>query len=174
MSETERHKLYQTIVDKKPETVFEIGTWKGGGSTYFISSALATVGSGKLTTVEANVDFYNHARNLYDNNLKELAPYINFNFGKSDVVYPAILNKLNSIDVVLFDGDQSYEQTDAEYELFKNHLKSGSIAMFHDWHTGKVGDNLKTIMGDLDVWNPLCIMGKADQSTTGFAIFEKV
>jgi hypothetical protein len=36
----ERKFLHTTVLAEKPSLVFEIGTWKGGGSTWQIATAL--------------------------------------------------------------------------------------------------------------------------------------
>jgi predicted O-methyltransferase YrrM len=65
MTVEERKAIYHIVRKAKPHTVFEIGTWKGGGSTYILSSALYHNGRGVLYTVEACAEFYEHAVSLY-------------------------------------------------------------------------------------------------------------
>lgn len=57
----ERKLLYNTVRKYKPIHCYEIGTWKGGGATYFIAQALHDNGKGILNTIEINKDFYNEA-----------------------------------------------------------------------------------------------------------------
>ena len=40
MTVAERKALFYLVRKFKPRQVFEIGTWKGGGNTYILSSAL--------------------------------------------------------------------------------------------------------------------------------------
>ena len=40
MSTEERRAIFDTIRQYKPQTVFDIGTWKGLGSTYIVAEAL--------------------------------------------------------------------------------------------------------------------------------------
>lgn len=50
----ERQALYEAVLRRKPKRCFEIGTWTGGGSTFFIVSALKEAGGGRLYTIEAD------------------------------------------------------------------------------------------------------------------------
>ena len=49
----ERHALYDAIVARAPKYGFEIGTFNGGGSTYFSAKAFAKLGHGKLVTLRS-------------------------------------------------------------------------------------------------------------------------
>ena len=49
----ERKAIYETIISFKPNRCFEVGTYNGGGSTYFVSSALHHNNFGKLYTSES-------------------------------------------------------------------------------------------------------------------------
>lgn len=162
----ERIKLYDTICEYKPKVLFEIGTWKGGGSTYIISSAIHDNGFGKLHTIEIFKDFYDHAINLYNGELLYLKEFINFNFGDSLDVYPKILDELDSIDFVLLDGKEEAQQTLDEYNLLRPKFKSGTIVMCHDWKTAK-SQKVKEVLLT-DEWETLFIL----DSAVGFAGFK--
>ena len=69
LTQKERRLLYAAIICNRPRIALEIGTWNGGGSTYFISSAMNNVGKGSLHTVEANKEQYDHAVALYTSGL---------------------------------------------------------------------------------------------------------
>lgn len=165
MSPIERETMYNTICKYKPKTVFEIGTWKGGGSTYIISSALHDNGSGILTTIENYPEFYNHAVNLYNGELSYLKPYINFNLGCSVEIYTPILQNIDSVDFLLLDGAEDADQTVLEYNLFASKFTCGSIIMCHDWKTHKC-EKIKTILSS-DTWEQLFEL----DTSTGFSGF---
>jgi len=91
LTEVERKTLYDTVILSHPSVVFEVGTWCGGGSTYFIASALRNMhvegrNAAKVYTAEVNPIFFNHAQNLYRTDmdmgeLAYLAPYVSLHFG---------------------------------------------------------------------------------------------
>lgn len=170
MSSIERGYLYNIIVDNKPDIVFEVGTWKGGGSTYLISSGLYNNGKGKLYTIEYNVDFYNNAMILYNTELLHLKPFINFNFGNSLEIYETLLidENIEKIDVVFLDGADDAEMTMKEYTMFEKYLKNDSILAIHDFKTIKA-DIIKYILTEENGWNKLIEL----DTLTGFAVFKK-
>lgn len=165
MHPIERATMYCLIVGAKPECAVEIGTWKGGGSTYIISEALKQNGKGILHTVEANKEFYDHAMNLYNTDLKHLQPYVKFNYGSSLESYK---NKFedNEIDFLLLDGAEDARQTVKEYELLIPSISNNGIICCHDWKAEKMKD-LKDIL--LSNHTPVFIDEKTD---VGFAAFE--
>jgi len=167
----ERKALYTTILNEKPNVVFEVGTWKGGGSTYFISSGLYENKIGKLYTVECNKIFYDHAINLYNTTFSHLLPYVNFNYGESLIVYPEILEKISNIDFLFLDGGIVPEKTLAEYYMFMPYLKTGAILACHDWNEdNKMVKLRETILKDPS-WKMIVYL---PEGPTGFALFKKV
>lgn len=134
----DRKLLYQTIRKYKPEVVFEVGTWLGGGSTYFIAQALFENGFGTLYTIETETQVYQSAVENYDKFLPHLKPYVCFKHGKSTQVYPPVLDKLGKIDGLFLDGAEDAFQTVNEFKLFSPYLKKDSVLMAHDWDTEKM------------------------------------
>lgn len=165
----ERQALYETILKEKPETCFEIGTWKGGGSTFFISSALKENNKGILYTIDCDPGMYGYAKNLYETRLQDLKPFINFNCGRSLEIYPAILKSIAKLDFVFMDGENNADQTVKEYEMFNPYLKSESILSCHDWDIEKM-ENLKKIILNDSSW----ILQIIFKSITGFALFKRM
>ncbi len=78
MYQAERKALYNAIIENKPRHCFEIGTFTGGGSTYFIAQAFKKLGRGKLFTIENNQRLYKEAKNYYSKYLKKLLPFVFF------------------------------------------------------------------------------------------------
>lgn len=70
----ERQFLHDAVVSARPNIVLEVGTWKGGGSTWQIATALKELKHGHLHTCEINSDFYIEAKKIYDND--EWRPYV--------------------------------------------------------------------------------------------------
>lgn len=170
MSAIEREHLYDVIIKNKPDIVFEVGTWKGGGSTYIISSGLCKNNKGKLYTIEYDIDFYNNAMILYNSELLYLKPFINFNFGKSIDVYKKLLvdEDIEKIDVLFLDGADDPEMTMNEYKMFEKYLKNDSILAIHDFKENKCA-TIKHILTKENGWNKIIELN----TLTGFVIFKK-
>lgn len=168
MSPVERKQLYDTIIKYRPYTVFEIGTWKGGGSTYFISSALKENKQGKLFTVECNKDFFLEATKRYTEELSELSSYICFNYGKSDKCYEELLRIVPWVDFLLLDGAEDPLQTYSEFIMIEPKLSRHAIVLCHDWKKSKA-DNIRSILTNQDEWEELFVL----DTLTGFAGFRR-
>ncbi len=96
----DRRALYTAIRTRKPEVVVEIGTWLGGGSTYFIAQALHDNGGGVLHTTETQREFHESAMRDYHRHLPHLLPHVQFHFGPGDQVLRAILPGSGRVDAV--------------------------------------------------------------------------
>lgn len=135
---SERKLLYETIRRYKPQTVFEVGTWYGGGSTYFISQALYENGGGVLHTIEENAEAHARAKENYARYLPHLLTHVQFHCGKSTEVYPALLREQANVDALFLDGAADPTETMAEFELFEPYLGAKSVMLMHDWDNEKM------------------------------------
>jgi predicted O-methyltransferase YrrM len=166
----ERECLYRNVLAAKPKSVWEVGTCRGGGTTYYISCALHNIDEGGLlTTVENNREFLDYAMALYTvGALKDLFHHIIFNFGTSLQVYPAMLadSKIPTPDFVVLDGGERSIECVYEYAMFRPYMKLGGRICFHDWDTGKTDYIRDLITNDQD-WKLL-------DSARAFRVFEKV
>ncbi len=170
MTVSERKKLFELVRTVKPRQVFEIGTWKGGGSTYILSSALRKNKKGRLYTVELFPEFYNHAIKLYEAKLSYLRSYVDFHLGNSIEIYTPIIASIEKVDFLFLDGAEDDNQTVEEFELFRPKLLSGSVVALHDWKTKKMG-KMRPLMENQREWYPLV---ELSEGPTGFAAFRKV
>jgi predicted O-methyltransferase YrrM len=134
----ERKVLYRTIRQFQPRTVFEVGTWYGGGSTFFIAQALHDNGGGLLYTMEPNEIAYENAVAGYRRELPHLLPYVKFLCGRSTDIFPQELINLQKLDALFLDGAQDSRQTSGEFAMFEPYLSPGSIFMAHDWDNEKM------------------------------------
>jgi predicted O-methyltransferase YrrM len=134
---SERKLLYSTIRCYRPEVCFEIGTWKGGGSTLFIAQALYENGGGQLHTIEVDKSFFDEARQDYAFHLPHLDPHVVFHIGDYREEYGKILPAVKQVDFLLLDGAEDAEETMRQYEVFIPYLKGGSLLMAHDWFSEK-------------------------------------
>jgi predicted O-methyltransferase YrrM len=168
MKFSERQAMYDQIITHKPMRMLEIGTWKGGGSTYILSCAAYEYG-GKLDTIEANKEFYDHAVNLYATRMNILLPHVTFIFGHSHDVLPELLTSRGGYDFVFFDGAEDPDQTVKEYNIVNEHLALGSLIACHDWKTSKM-DKLKSIIANDNTWQNIVSI---DNTETGFQMFKR-
>ena len=164
----ERKVLYETIRQYRPQVVCESGTWRGGGSTYFIASALRENNSGILHTTEANSEFFGEATHSYGTVLSSLLPFVEFHFGESAAVYPPLLPKLGKVDAVLLDGAEDGPQTFQEFQVFEPYLGPGSIVMAHDWNTEKTAV-LRPYLEASAEWTLIQLV--PPPQSVGFAVF---
>ena len=130
--------LYETVRRYQPRVVFEAGTWLGGGNTYFIASALYLNGFGILHTVESDPKIHRRAVENYCRCLPKLIKHVKFHKGVSTQVYPEILRQAGSISMVFLDGSPNAKETESEFEMFRPHLRGGSILSAHDWFNQKM------------------------------------
>jgi predicted O-methyltransferase YrrM len=133
----ERRALYEIMKARKPQVAFEVGTWRGGGSTLFISQALFENGVGVLYTIDIDQSMVEIAKELYSRHYPHLVPHVKFLSGSSIDVYPAILRDLKHADFLFLDGKEDAQQTYEEFLLFDPFLVPGSCIAAHDWFSEK-------------------------------------
>ena len=165
----ERKALYDTIVAEKPRHCFEIGTYTGGGSTFFISSAFAKLGQGKLYTMENGTHYYNKAKNFYSSKLPDQNKHIEFIFGEKPNDFDKYIPADKKIDCVFFDGAEEGQQTLDQYNYFVPYFKKGSIIMFHDWNTEKTV-LVKPFIIENQKWEQVVLLNQP--VSLGFSIFK--
>ena len=88
----ERKFLREAVLECAPTTVLEVGTWKGGGSTLQIASALPLGTMAKLHTCEVNVKFYEEAINNLKNT-QYFESIIFYNSPSTDIIKQLISTK---------------------------------------------------------------------------------
>lgn len=166
----DRKALYDIIVEKKPKECFEIGTYTGGGSTFFLASAFHTNGTGKIITIENDTRLYNKALNFYTSRLPHLKQHTEFVLGDSFQHLKKYIEN-NSVDCVFLDGAEDSTQTLDQYNDFLPYFHTGSILMMHDWNTEKTRE-LKPLILSNPKWKILREI-KPPQSV-GFLIAEMI
>jgi len=130
----ERQALHSWILKCRPRTVLEIGTWKGGGSTWQIATALEELGAGRLTTLEINKEFYEEARTIYAGN-----QYVECKLEDSDSALRALKIPPN---FTFFDGPNNAEKTLWGFKRIERLIQAAEDrsknledywVSFHDW-----------------------------------------
>ncbi len=133
----ERQAIYDTVRDAQPIACFEIGTWKGGGSTFFIAQALRHNGKGRLETVDVQEEFWAAAQRGYAEFVPYLLPYVRFHLGDYRNIFPPILQETGRADLVFLDGAENAEETRAQFAFFLPYVRPGTILIQHDWFSEK-------------------------------------
>lgn len=158
----DRRFLWDTLTALRPQVAAETGTWKGGGSTYFIASALKANGAGILYTVENNNDLHAEAVHNFYTLWPHLVPYVKFHLGDSLAVYRDVMAKM-VLDFVFLDGNHDADVSLQEFQLFTPLLRIGGVIMVHDWYNGKA-ETIKPLVANNPDWK-LTTVG--DSSGTG-------
>lgn len=139
---------------RKPQTVLEVGTWLGGGSTIHLLEALEENREGHLWGIEAD-------RSIYERmlaNIEKAAPQAigRFTplFGFSDVVIPKWIAEQGasvSVDVAFLDGGNNPMEQIMEFQLLDPLMPVGSQLLSHDARMRK-GKWLVPYVSALDNW----------------------
>jgi len=153
----ERKLLYQCIREYRPAACFEIGTWKGGGSTLFISQALHDNGHGHLHTIEIDRALRDEALRKYHEYLPHLDPFVTFHLGDYRERYKEVLEGIGGVDFLILDGPEDAAETVRQYEFFHPYMKQGTVLMAHDWFTEKAR-LLRPLLTEENSWRILKIL----------------
>lgn len=167
----ERRALFNIIKERKPCHCFEIGTYTGGGSTYFIAKAFESIGSGKLFTMENDPYFYNRAKEYYSKKVPMTAGYVEFMLGDKAHDFDKIIKSYGGVDCAFLDGAEDSNQTLEQYNYFLPYFHKGTILMLHDWNTEKTA-KIKSVLSENKNWRKLTELNPPE--SVGFVIFEMV
>lgn len=140
----ERALLNETVRKYAPNVVLEIGTWKGGGSTYSIYSALQSNQKGHLYTCELDEGNYNQAVGYYKD-AKGISLYNCYGY---QLIEKLIAENIN-VDFAMFDGSEDPKESLDDFKLLDDHLKPGAIFMAHDWDLGVRVDGMTSTKNQL-------------------------
>lgn len=169
MYKAERKALYDAVVNSKPDLCFEIGTYTGGGSTFFISEALKDLKHGKLITTESDEFLWNKAKERYGKYIKNNFKFVEFLHTESTSVFIPHLEKKDYRHFILLDGAEDSKQTLEQYLFFKPFFKDGTILALHDWNTEKSA-SVKPVILSEPKWQKIKELQQPE--SIGLAIFE--
>lgn len=124
----EREFLHESVIAARPNIVLEVGTWKGGGSTWQILEALKKNGSGMLYTCETDNDFFRESKELYGND-----PQIEVCHESSESLISGMIQKNLIPDFIFFDGPEDADTAFKDFITLDPLLKSGCVFMMHDF-----------------------------------------
>jgi predicted O-methyltransferase YrrM len=119
--------LLKVLDNKKPKSILEIGTGKGG--VFYLFSKVAHK-SAKLATV----DVHNHSRKLFSSFERSQQKHLILEGDSSSF---ETINKIKhyfpqGIDFLFIDGDHAYEGVKKDFENFMPLVNSGGMVAFDD------------------------------------------
>ncbi|MBP2307311.1 hypothetical protein GBZ48_19125 [Azospirillum melinis] len=133
----DRRALFEAILKRRPRQCFEIGTYLGGGSTYFLASAFRQLGAGQVVTLEAEQNNYALAAGYYARYLPELNPHVKFLLGGDPALFLPHIDPEQGVDSLFLDGSSDGEETFGQLRFFEPHCRPGTLLLAHDWDTEK-------------------------------------
>ena len=114
--------LYSLVMLTRPNTILELGTFKGAAALY-MALALSHIGAGKIITV----DIHDHAGANFQKS--GLGAFIKQIIGSSQEVLPGIKEK---IDLAFVDTVHEYDHVMMEFAHIDPLLTSNGLILFHD------------------------------------------
>lgn len=169
MYAAERQALFEAVVRRRPRKCFEIGTWSGGGSTYFIASAFKQIGAGELITVEADAGMHDLAKTYYSSCHPDLAVHVNFIHGNDVGVLAPHIGSDVGVECFFLDGSDDRNESVRQFKFFETRSRPGTIMMAHDWNDVKQARLRPLIEADAR-WRPLVTLGPPE--SVGFVVYE--
>lgn len=164
----EREFLYQAVIDYKPSLVFEVGTWKGGGSTWQIMRGLEENKNGNLITCETDREFYQESIELYKNNAK-----IQIHFAPSDKMISFLLKDLNYPDFLFFDGPEDEDTAYIDFLSLNPVLKKGALFCMHDWDDPSIkARKIRPYIEKSEQWELISKLTSPD--SVGICLYKKI
>ncbi len=156
LSGEERRLLSEAILhsNPKPETVIEVGTWLGGGSTLHILQALQQNGCGHLWGIEADHGIYERMLANIQKAVPEAAARFTPLFGLSDQVIPKWIAEKGTglrVDFAFLDGGDNPNEQILEFQQLDPHIPIGGQLMAHDARVRK-GKYFVPYLALLDHW----------------------
>lgn len=163
MSVEERKILYNIAIEKKPKIIVDVGTWKGNGSTYILASAVKANGKGHVYTIEQDAEMCKTAVKNYGTS--ELKMHISFINRDSAEAISWIGLKLKRIDLLMLDGNRSYDDYKAAFSWFFE----GAVVACHDWKEAKCKGLRKELYSRK--WKEIAY---SKSNANHFAVFQRV
>jgi predicted O-methyltransferase YrrM len=169
----DRKMLWTTVRELKPEIAVESGTWRGGGSTFFIASAMHRNGFGVLHTFECNAAMHAEAKMRYEGPWRHLRPHVRLHHGDSVLMIPRVFEQLKHprIDFVFIDGGE--DAVKGEFMILWPRLRVGGVLCSHDYYNGKKIPELEEMARGTDPEARTVIIGTGggnfEAGSVGFA-----
>ena len=124
----ERALVRAMVLARRPRIALEVGTWKGGGSTFQIASALAELGAGELHTCEPDETLNTIASGQYAD-----ADFVHVHRAYSQTLIAQLISDGDVPDFLFFDGPDDPTIALNDLIALEPHLTPGTVFMMHDW-----------------------------------------
>lgn len=154
LNEAERRILSEAVLNLRPKNVVEVGTWRGGGSTFHILRALNQIGMGHLWGIEACSSIYEemiaNIQKAVPQGVERFTPLLGF----SEEIIPKFLTEKGAafrVDLAFLDGGDNPGEQIAEFLLLDPVIPVGGCLMSHDAKLRK-GKWLTNYLPLLDHW----------------------
>lgn len=181
--------LYNLVIQEKPKIVLQVGTFVGF-STLIIAEALKHSGDGRIYTVDPEISHrkisnpVDIARNACkERGLSDRVEFIKGWFSNvpywsdkkisGEVVGPALLHQLKTLDFVFIDGDHSIMSTISDFALVASSLGINGICVMHDVCShNSVSRAITAILSDKTIKRMFNF--SLQDSHDGLAVFRKI
>lgn len=164
----DRQALHDAILRHRPAQCFEVGTFTGGGSTFFLASAFHALGSGRVVTMEADQNRFMLAAGFYAQHLPQLYAHAKFLLGSDPALFAPFIEPERGVEAVFLDGSEDAEATWREFLFFRPHFRRGALLMAHDWNTDKQR-LLRPFLEQSADWRCELLIDEPD--SVGFAVY---
>jgi len=123
--------LARIVAYYQPEISIELGTSLGIGTSYL---AVNLQINSKLYTIEGDYSLYKISKLYFDHKFGNIVcPF----YGGFDQILPELLNNIDKIDLIFFDGNHRKEPTIRYFELCLEKINNQTIFIFDDIHWSK-------------------------------------
>jgi predicted O-methyltransferase YrrM len=119
--------LFRLLNKMAPETIIELGTGTGMGTLYLALPC----SKARVVSIDGNGELHEIAKNLFD--VAEVSN-VELRNGSFQQHLPEILNRVEQVDFVLFDGDHRYESTLEYFDFCLKKAHNDSVFVFDDIH----------------------------------------
>ena len=169
MLPVEREALYNLVKTYRPSQCIEVGTYRGYGSTYYITSALAINGNGGvLHSYEIDEKNVAYVAKLYSSGkLASLGKSLWLHSGDVLALQHTIPQKL---DFIFLDGANEADETAKQLTCFLSRIVRGTIVALHDWNLEKQRTTRMYFSNNEQRWSRLI---EINNTPTGFAAFKR-
>lgn len=140
--------LYNLVIQERPKTVLQVGTFLGF-STLIIAEALKHNGHGKIFAVDPEIPHrkISNPVDIARNACKERGlgdriefikgwfsnvPYWSDKKVSHEVVGPALIHQIKTLDFIFIDGDHSIMSTISDFSVVASSLGINGICAIHD------------------------------------------
>lgn len=168
LTPSERDFLHKSILEYKPRIVLEVGTWKGGGSTWQITTALEKNGFGLLHTCETEKEFFDEANDIYKGNR-----FIKLWNMHSNTLIMGMISRNQIPDFIFFDGPEDEETAFKDLLVLLPVLEIGALFSMHDFDPPSIkASNVRPYLENSPKWTLISKLTAPE--SVGICLYKKI